>query len=360
MKTKILFKHIGVFATILALSLSGCSGSKQQQQPQTQSLQSEQQSDKVPEQLSAIEDNIENIFKTLNGPNVQTKEKKADDQGKQEDTARNKEQEEGQGGGKSQEQGGGEQNGGGGEEGGQEQGGEKQGGQGGEDQGGQKNQDKQQTTQKPQPKDPWSDVNFNIRNLHYQWNSYMPTAVKAGANGALIDNFSNALNSLTTTALGKHRNNTLLAASYLYAFVPDLYSLYRTQSSPEIKRIRYYTRNSMLNAMTANWTQAESDINNLKSTWSLYKNTLGKDQQENSNKLDFSISELEKVVKARGQALTEIKGTVAISNIQDMEKAMKKAQGQGEGQAGGATEGGGGGTQTGTGQGGGTQGGGGQ
>jgi len=50
----------------------------------------------------------------------------------------------------------------------------------------------------------------------------------------------------------QNKTNTLLAASYLYAYIPDFYSLYRAETSPEIKRVRYYTRNAMLNAMTAN------------------------------------------------------------------------------------------------------------
>jgi len=94
---------------------------------------------------------------------------------------------------------------------------------------------------------------------------------KKNAGRNLIDGFSTALNSLTDTVISKNKTNTLLAASYLYAYIPDFYSLYRAETSPEIKRVRYYTRNAMLNAMTANWEQADSDMSNLKNVWNLYK-----------------------------------------------------------------------------------------
>jgi hypothetical protein len=159
-----------------------------------------------------------------------------------------------------------------------------------------------------------------IINKHYQWNKLLPPAVKKGSKKDSVDNFSKALNRLTTTAIGKNKTNTLLAANQLYPYIPDLYSLFKGKASPEIKRIRYYSRNIILNSLTGNWTEADSDIGNLKSIRSLHKNALSKGQQDMDNKLDFSIFELEKVVKERNQPLTEIKGRVAFSNIETIER----------------------------------------
>lgn len=152
----------------------------------------------------------------------------------------------------------------------------------------------------------------------------MPMAAKMGAGKNSIENFSSALNSLTSTSISKNRTNTLMASSYLYAYIPDFYALYKTQTSPEVKKLRHYTRNAMLNVMTGNWTQADTDMNNLKATWSLYKNALGKDQQEISGKLDFSVQELEKVIKEKNQPLSDIKGRVALANVEALEKSLDK------------------------------------
>lgn len=284
---------------IFALSLFSCKKEEKKPSPEQQSQESEQQSETIPEQLKEIEKSVEKIIKALDGPSVGVEEEKGEskqemssDEGdssqKQED---NKKQEDSQGK---------------------------------DTQAGEKSSKQTQGAQKQEKQDPWKEITPITNDLHYKWTSYMPDAVKKGANKKLIDNFSNALNSLTNTIIEKNKTNTLMAASYLYAYIPDMYSLYRTKTSPEIKRIRYYVRNSMLNSMTANWTQVDYDVNNLKSSWSLFKNTLEKNEQDDSNRLDFSIYEFEKVVKERNQPLVDIKGRVALSNIETIEKAMEK------------------------------------
>lgn len=328
-KKNMIIKKIGILIIILSLPMPGCRQSSREPAPQQQSQQAGQQSDKVPKQLTGIEDSIERIIKSLDGPAVGVKEeKKEEKEGAQQDKAGQETKKEGEGEGDQ------EKKGGEGEEGGQQKKGAQQ----------------DQAAQKPKQRNPWEEITPVMNSLHYQWNSFMPSAVKMGANRTLVDNFSNALNNLTNTVIAKNKTNTLVAASRLYSYIPDFYSLYRTKTSPEIKRIRHYTRNAMLSAMNANWTQADQDINSLKSSWSLYKNTLSRDQQDSSNKLDFSIYELEKVIKDRSQPLTDIKGRVAMANVETLEKSAEKQAGQadkeggkqeGEGQSGGDQSGGG-------------------
>lgn len=286
-----------IFVIIISTLLTGCGGSSRKQAQQN-STQNEQTS-KVPDQLTDMETSIEMIIKAMNGPTVETEEDK--NKKPQQQNQNQSKSEKGQGG--------------------DQQGGQKQsGGQQGE---------KGQTSQQPQQQDPWEIVTPVINDLHYKWNSLMPQAVKAGASKSLVENFSNAINNLTVSIINKDKTNTLLAANGLYGYIPDLYSLYKSPVSPEIKRIRYYTRSAMLNSFTGNWAQAETDINNLKSSWSLYKNTLGKDQQDDSDRIDFSIYELEKILSSKNQNLIDIKGRIAMSNIGSLEKALKKASGKG-------------------------------
>lgn len=166
-----------------------------------------------------------------------------------------------------------------------------------------------------------------VENMHYQWNNLMPEAIKKGANNDLVNNFDNSLNNLSSTVKGKNNTSIMMAANQLYAYIPDLYSLFQTKSSPQIKRMRYYARGAILNASTANWNQADSDINNLKAVWVLCKSGLSKDQQDLANKLDLSIYELEKVIKERNQPLVNIKGKIELSNTQALEKATENKSG---------------------------------
>ena len=305
------------------MTLCACNGvSKQQQKKQPQQLKGHDEEDKIPKQLEDIEASIENIIKKLKGPSST-------------ETGRKDTMEENPGDAKDinerQQNGSGEQNP---EEEQKEKANDEQ-----EDK--ENEEDKEQDNQKEnqqsgvqeqdsfekdieETKDPWLEIDKTINKLHYQWNGYIPLAMDKNANHNLIDGFGVALNSLTNTIISKNETNTLLAASYLYSFVPDLYALYRTQSSPEIKRIKYYTRNAMLNAMTANWVQADTDVKSLESTWEIYKNFISEKKQEQLQQLDYSILEFRKVVNEKNQPLCDIKGRVAMSNIQAFEESSEE------------------------------------
>ena len=251
--------------------------------------------------MTELENNIEMIIKTLGGPSAANKQGSESTQSGQSSESSQGSQSSPQG--QSQPQG---------------------------SQNSPQGQQQSQTSGSSQP-DPVAKINPIIDKMHYQWNNLMPAVIKKGASKELVNNFDNALNHLSSTVPGRNTMNTLLAANQLYAYVPDLYSLFQSKPSPAIKRIRYYSRSAILNSLTANWTQADSDMNNLKSVWALYKNSLSKDQQEIANKLDLSIYELEKVVKEKNQPLVKIKGNVELSNTETLEKAAESESG---GQAG--------------------------
>jgi len=152
----------------------------------------------------------------------------------------------------------------------------------------------------------------------------MPEIAEKGADMKLINNFADALNSLTTTALTKDTENTLTSANTLYSYIPDIYSLFKVKMSPEVKRMIYYTRSIILEASKDNWEQVKKDNDSLSKSWSFFKNTLNKEQEQISAKLDFSIYELSKVTDAKEKPLTDIKGRIVLSNIQEIEKSFEE------------------------------------
>ncbi|HOM02378.1 MAG TPA: hypothetical protein PLH43_06085 [Acetivibrio sp.] len=326
-------KNCWMVPIIISLALCGCNNNENKQNKENpevkqQQLGSKSEGDEIPEQLESLEENIEKIFLALDGPaielkkgkqEVQNQDKEKKDIGNDKDTQNEKKssksKENNEEGEKKESKD---------EESSNENNQEKESQKGSNTEEG-TNQKKQQSSTgiEEEKEDPWKEIDKIINTLHYQWNSYTPQAANKNAGMDLIDGFSTALNSLTDTVIGKNKTNTLLAASYLYSYIPDFYSLYRTETSPEIKRVRYYTRNAMLNAMTANWEQADSDIKNLKTIWNMYKNIVPEEQKELSSKLDYSIQEFEKVLSGKNQPLCDIKGRVVISNIQALEESMQ-------------------------------------
>lgn len=313
-------------AGIFILPFSACSQGGQKQTPQQQSAKQQVQVEKEPKELKDMEAGIEEIIGSLDGPSLGTAEEKQKGGASQSSKGS-----ESKPGGKESQQKSGDQQG-------KEQAGD---GQGKEQAGGGQGA-QQQTPQKeaqPKPEDPWSKIGGVIAVLHYQWNEYMPDAAKKGATLKMTENFSNALNHLTVSTPAKNKVEVLKAANSLYAVVPDLYSLYRIKMSPEIKRMAYFTRNIVLDSMTDDWAQADKDMSGLEASWSIARNSLGKEQQKDSGKLDFSITELKKVVVSKNKQLTDIKGRVALSNIGAVVKSYEKESQQG-GESSGAGSGG--------------------
>lgn len=314
---------VKMLSIFLVLSmLTACSGqqSSQSESSQSESSKSDQSSEKAPSDLSELENNIEMIIKTLNGPAVQAQEMQQSSGSTQS----------GQSNSGSPESQGSQENQSGGSQSRQTS------------QQGQSQQQSQSSGSKQQ--DLMTMIPQIVDKMHYQWNNLMPEAVKKGAKKDLINNFSTSLNNLSNAVTSKSKMNIMLAANKVYADIPDLYSLFQPKPSPEIKRVRYYSRSAILNALNANWTQASSDISNLKSVWNLYKNSLSKEHQEMANKLDLSIYELEKVVTGKNAQLVNIKGKVVLLNTEELEQASEsKSGGQSGGeqsQAGGGQSGG--------------------
>lgn len=285
-----------VFVFTLLAACSSSSSSSESSEKSSGSSQSDPESEKAASDLTGLENNLETIVKTLGGPAVQVKQETQQDSG------------------------------------GSQSGQSSESQQSSSSQQGQGQQQSQASVTSQQ--DPMDKITPIVDKMHYQWNNLMPAAIKKGVNKNLVNNIDNALNNLSTTAASKNKMNTLLAANQLYAYIPDLYMHIQPKPSPEIKRIRYYSRSAILNSSTANWAQANSDISSLKSVWVLYKNGLSKDQQDTANKLDLSIYELEKVVKERNQSLVNIKGKVEFSNIEALEKATESESTSSGGQSG--------------------------
>ena len=69
-------KKLGLALIIINILFCGCSNkgsNKEDTSPKQKQLGTEEEGDKIPEQLKSIENSIESIIKTLDGPTVETK-----------------------------------------------------------------------------------------------------------------------------------------------------------------------------------------------------------------------------------------------------------------------------------------------
>ena len=294
MKNKII-----IIMLIILMAFSGCNVNTENNQPEKEQLSTEKTSRETPKELESIEESIEKIFLSLNGPasNIEknNQESKNNSGKKKEDNNNNQDNKD----------------------------------EGEKDEGeNENNQTEKEETNENNSKDNeqnnWVEIDSTINKLHYQWNSFISFAMEINTSAELIDNFSMALNNLTNMILNRDQVNSLMAANNLYAYIPDFYMLFDTPYSPEIKRLRHYTRSAMLNIFIENWADSEKDLQNLKSSWSFYKNSIQKERPERANKLDYSIHEFEMVINEKNKSLSSIKGKVTLNNIDVLENEQKE------------------------------------
>lgn len=331
---------LGLLVIITALIITpGCRKSSQQQNMQLQSANEKTSEEKEPEKLKTIETGIESLFEALGGPSAKIEtggkgggsQQQSSQQGSQQQSRQQSGQQQ------SSQQGSQQQS----TQKGSQQQSTKQSSQQQSTQQSSQQQSTQQGTQKKanqssssgkkasqqkpaNPPEKWSEVDKLVNDLHFQWNEFMPEVAKKGADLKFIDSFDTALNSLTTTVASKDKEKVMTSANELYKNIPDLYSIYRTKMSPEVKRLIYYTRDIILESARDNWTQVKKDNDSIERSWSLFKNTLDKEQQQIADKLNFSIYELKKVTGDKNKQLSGLKGKIVLNNIKELEQSFEK------------------------------------
>lgn len=275
--------------------------SKKSQKPE------ENQNEKPPEVLSKLEQNIDSIIDALDkegkietpGQGQQTAEKS---ESSNTQSTKNQGSQEGQG----------------------EQSSQEQSGQGQQNQGQSAQGQQQQQMQQPNP---WEQIDKTIKQMHMQWNQFQPEAVKAGVSPQISDNFSNDLNTVTNDIAVKNLMTTLNDTNNLYKYMPEFLSHYKDKSV-DIKRLKYYVRDVMYKSRFDKWDEAMASALSAKN---LLPNLRSQSKDETKDKLqslEYSVYELEKVVKERQKSLTQIKGNVSLNDIKDMEKLSKESESQ--------------------------------
>ncbi|MCR4429736.1 MAG: hypothetical protein NUV45_01815 [Tepidanaerobacteraceae bacterium] len=199
--------------------------------------------------------------------------------------------------------------------------------QGKEQQGGQKSQGQQggqgQSGQSPEPD--WAKFEKEITQIHTQWNSFQPEAVKNGAALEMVDAFSSKLNELTITLTRKELYHGLLAANDLYEKTVSFEKLFKTKSPPDAKKVLCNLRNAAYRALAGEDAEAEKAINDALGVWETVKPQI-KDIATVS-KVEYSLKELGQAIKERDPNLIKIKAQIAEKNMQDAIKSIEMSQG---------------------------------
>ncbi|SHE69986.1 hypothetical protein SAMN02746089_00664 [Caldanaerobius fijiensis DSM 17918] len=169
-----------------------------------------------------------------------------------------------------------------------------------------------------------SDATKIVDKIHKDWNDLQPELTKNGASSQMIEQFSNNLNALTSSLKTNNPATIAVATNETYKFIPDFMALFKAKNIPGIYRVIYQIRNIFLKAYHDNWSGAKSDIASLNREWATLRASIEQKQVSIANKIDYSIKELEKAIDNKDKSLIKIESEILNSNINSLEKAIKK------------------------------------
>lgn len=302
---------------ILITLLASCSDREGKEQSGGKQLSEEQQ--KRSDKLKEIEKNVESLISMLSGipeeelERLQEKQEmitqtsqgqQGEQQGKQQEGQQSGEQEQDTQQGDQQKQKGKEQN-------------KQQGGQ-------QTLQEQQRGVLQPKPPVNWQEALSIVEKLHTLLNEFVTDASKAGITSNDIEGFSKVLNTLTNQIKSKNRVEATLIGNDLYFYISNFWTSYNPGVLPDLKRLKHYLQSVIFYSETLDWIKTnyfmDKSINQLQS---LARASIDKEKQDSLNRLDFSIQELNKVVKQKNPLLIKIKGKLAVDNIRKLEREIE-------------------------------------
>lgn len=162
----------------------------------------------------------------------------------------------------------------------------------------------------------WEDFEKKIKTLNELWNGYESEAKKDGAHDRLISQFEKQLNALTGTVMAHNEEETLTAANGLYQYYYQFFNLYRHNAPPEIKEMKYYIQEILINAEADKWEDAIPLLTNMDKAWQTAKSRMQKPNKELNARIDNAMQDFSQVVQQKDLHLVKIKGAILLKNVE--------------------------------------------
>lgn len=170
----------------------------------------------------------------------------------------------------------------------------------------------------------WQKINAGIKNLHNNWNTLEPEAIKAGLTIGSRDNFEQTLNLLTIQASNQDTTESLMAAISLYKYYADLAQVFAMPIPPEFFRVKYEAMSAIGETGRNEWQIAREHILRLQEHWENLKVQAKEVDSSLITCTEFAIHDLEEAIEREQIELVMIKGEIAINNLKKLEEKLSK------------------------------------
>lgn len=308
--------YISLIIILFMFTIISCQIQQQNPKPQ------EEKKDKIPNQLSTLEEKLkevqkemeklqEEIEKPIELQIAEEQKKKQQDEGKNQDSQQQGEDGENQG----QE--------------GQDQGQNQNQGQGEEKESPEEMIERQRKMAEMKKEQSIlmmrESLSKKVEQIHAHWNGYETKAIEDGASEEDIKKFEDALNNLTIAVDEDNDMDALMSLNSITLHMARFFDFYKGNPDGEILRLMYYARQIYLDGTAESWDKSQESSQNLKSALDRLekKIELSKDKEELMKNLTLSVDDYTLVIKNKNKELLKIKKDVLLKNLEKVRDEAK-------------------------------------
>ncbi len=168
----------------------------------------------------------------------------------------------------------------------------------------------------------WEEEGKSLKNIHRDWNTLEPEAVKAGLSITERDSFEQALDKITIEISGQKKVSSLMAAIELYGQYAKMVKVFKTPIPADFYQTKYEIMAASAEAATKEWTKAQERIPNIQKYWNSFKVQAQVKDEKLMSRTEFSIDDLVQAVNSKQIDTLIIKAEIAMSNLQALEKDL--------------------------------------
>ena len=184
---------------------------------------------------------------------------------------------------------------------------------------------KQSTDSAEQKKKMWQSLNAQLMEVHIGWNKSESEAIKAGLSVTERKKLETALTDLTVEIATKNEMNSLKAAVELYGQYASLAKAFKSNVPPDYYKAKYEVMAAGLEAVEGKWDKAEERMPRLKDNWNSLKMQAKIKDKKLLERSDLSMDDYEAAVAGKNEDILIIKGQIALTNLQQMERSLAKS-----------------------------------
>ncbi len=168
----------------------------------------------------------------------------------------------------------------------------------------------------------WQTEEKALKNIHKNWNTLEPEAVKAGLGIVERKSFEQALDQLTLEISQQKKKSSLMAAIELYGQYANLAQVFKTTVPADFYKSKYEIMGASAEAANGEWPKAKERLLKIKEYWNSFKVQAKIKDEKRMSQTDFSIDDLEQAINSQQIDTLIIKTEITLNNLKQLEKAL--------------------------------------